>query len=97
VTPETARSESLDNPTYLISGAAHHLDLRGSTTEDPQSVIDARAKIASILHKWLIGGKREDKSPQSLPVDEDVQFAWETAYVRDRGERKGGSQLLIVS
>lgn len=36
-----------------VKGGAHHLDLRASNPADPQSVIDARAKITSTLMEWM--------------------------------------------
>ncbi|XP_066920969.1 dipeptidyl peptidase 2-like [Clytia hemisphaerica] len=37
----------------VIEGGAHHLDLREANDADPQSVIDAREKIATILQNWM--------------------------------------------
>lgn len=42
---------------YLIEQAAHHLDLRGSHSKDPQSVIDVRKKELQAIRRWLQKGK----------------------------------------
>eukprot|EP00301_Raphidiophrys_heterophryoidea_P018504 c34_g1_i1.p1 GENE.c34_g1_i1~~c34_g1_i1.p1 ORF type:complete len:505 (-),score=128.97 c34_g1_i1:85-1554(-) len=39
--------------TVIIPEGAHHLDLRGSDVNDPESVIVARQKEVSILKQWL--------------------------------------------
>jgi len=43
-----------DGPvTIHIASAAHHLDLRGPTTDDPPAVVAAREQEAAILGRWL--------------------------------------------
>lgn len=42
-------------PSILISGGAHHLDLRAANKNDPQSVIDARTQIVQLIHQWISG------------------------------------------
>lgn len=37
----------------IIEGGAHHLDLRFSNPNDPQSVIDAREKERFTIQQWL--------------------------------------------
>lgn len=37
----------------LVKGGAHHLDLRASNKLDPDSVIQARAKITLLLMSWI--------------------------------------------
>lgn len=37
----------------LIPNAAHHLDLRASNPQDPQSVVSARQEIVKILRAWI--------------------------------------------
>lgn len=37
----------------LIKGGAHHLDLRGTTSDDPPSVTEAREKEKKIIEKWI--------------------------------------------
>jgi hypothetical protein len=39
--------------TFLIEGAAHHLDLRGSAPSDPPAVIAARLQMDAIISSWL--------------------------------------------
>ena len=45
-------------PAILISGGAHHLDLRAANKDDPQSVIDARAQIVGFIRQWISGINR---------------------------------------
>lgn len=40
----------------IIPDTAHHLDLRESNPNDPQSVINARNKEKDAIHIWLQHG-----------------------------------------
>jgi dipeptidyl-peptidase-2 len=40
-------------PAVVIAEGAHHLDLRASNPQDPQSVIDARLQEVAYLKQWL--------------------------------------------
>ena len=40
-------------PAVVIPEGAHHLDLRASNPEDPQSVIDARLQEVAYFKQWL--------------------------------------------
>lgn len=44
---------SKDLIAITVKGGAHHLDLRASNPQDPQSVIDARERITNILMQWM--------------------------------------------
>ncbi|XP_013394465.1 lysosomal Pro-X carboxypeptidase-like [Lingula anatina] len=49
----TSLSDSLI--AIIIEEGAHHLDLRGSNPQDPQSVIKARRQEMGIIKKWVQG------------------------------------------
>jgi hypothetical protein len=51
VTWSTANSPSL--VTTMITGAAHHLELRHSNPLDPQSVVDARNLNRQWITRWI--------------------------------------------
>ncbi|CAF4435808.1 unnamed protein product, partial [Adineta steineri] len=40
-------------PAILITGGAHHLDLRAANKDDPQSVIQVRQEIVKLIQKWV--------------------------------------------
>jgi lysosomal Pro-X carboxypeptidase len=41
-------------PAILITGGAHHLDLRSANKDDPESVIKARQEIVAFIQQWIL-------------------------------------------
>jgi len=41
-------------PAVLITGGAHHLDLRAANKDDPESVIQARQEIVGLIQQWIL-------------------------------------------
>jgi len=41
-------------PSILITGGAHHLDLRATNKDDPESVIKARQEIVAFIQQWIL-------------------------------------------
>jgi lysosomal Pro-X carboxypeptidase len=41
-------------PSILITGGAHHLDLRSANKDDPESVIKARQEIVTLIQQWIL-------------------------------------------
>ncbi|CAF0763913.1 unnamed protein product [Adineta ricciae] len=40
-------------PAILVTGGAHHLDLRGANKADPPSVLQARQEIVALIETWI--------------------------------------------
>ena len=41
-------------PAILITGGAHHLDLRAANKADPASVLKARQDVIALIEKWIL-------------------------------------------
>eukprot|EP00045_Choanoeca_perplexa_P002500 m.24752 g.24752 ORF g.24752 m.24752 type:complete len:475 (-) comp11551_c0_seq1:59-1483(-) len=46
-------TSSLTHPSYWMRGAAHHLDLRLPSREDPPDVVATRQAVVATLQRWL--------------------------------------------
>ncbi|XP_071821621.1 dipeptidyl peptidase 2-like [Apostichopus japonicus] len=59
---------------YLIKGGAHHLDLRGSHSGDPQSVIDVREKELETIKRWLTDYQRQNIKKRRKKMEPSSYF-----------------------
>ena len=65
-----------------IEGEAHHLDLRSSNVEDPESVINARIKEILIITKWLKDFNLNSLANKSTPqVTLQIFFSAAIAFI----------------
>ena len=53
-----ANTTSLSRPSYWMEGAAHHLDLRAPSPQDPPDVVAVRQAVTSTLQRWASEWRR---------------------------------------
>merc|ERR1712204_33958 len=66
----TKQSESVVN--IMIEEAGHHLDLMFSNSNDPQSVIDARAVEVQQIEKWIAQSDAKWNAGMCDEMNEDI-------------------------